>query len=82
MVTLSDLLIVLNPDQLDSIPKMSRLNSADIIQTRYANTIEGLSNNIPFYKVSINTKLYKLYKQNVILYYIFRVVNYFWEVVM
>ncbi|VVC44291.1 Hypothetical protein CINCED_3A001515 [Cinara cedri] len=50
LVTLSDLLIVLNQGQLDSIPKISRLNSADIIQTRYADEIEWLSNNIPFYK--------------------------------
>ncbi|XP_060861457.1 uncharacterized protein LOC132938560 [Metopolophium dirhodum] len=50
LVTLSDLLIVLNKDQLNAIPDMSRLNSSDIILTRYADEIEFLSNNIPFYK--------------------------------
>ncbi|KAF0770310.1 Uncharacterized protein FWK35_00000802 [Aphis craccivora] len=50
LVTLSDLLIVLNQDQLNAIPDMSRLNSSDIILTRYADEIEFLSNNIPFYK--------------------------------
>lgn len=59
LVTLSDLLIVLNQDQLDSIPKISRLNFADIIQTRYADEIEWLSNNIPFYQVSGNTNIYQ-----------------------
>lgn len=56
LVILSDLLIVLNEDQLNSIPKMSRLNSADIIHTRYADEIEWLSNNVPFYKVSTYKK--------------------------
>lgn len=51
LITLSDLLIVLNPDQLNCIPAMSRVNSADIIQTHYADEIEWLSHNIPFYKV-------------------------------
>lgn len=32
---------------------MSRLNSSDIILTRYADEIEFLSNNIPFYKVRL-----------------------------
>lgn len=50
LVTLSDLLIVLNQDQLNAIPDMSRLNSSDIILTRYADEIEFLSDNIPFYK--------------------------------
>ncbi|XP_025197043.1 uncharacterized protein LOC112595869 [Melanaphis sacchari] len=50
LVTLSDFLIVLNQDQLNAIPDMSRLNSSDIILTRYADEIEFLSNNIPFYK--------------------------------
>lgn len=31
---------------------MSRLNSADIIRTRYTEEIEWYYNNIPFYKVS------------------------------
>lgn len=53
MVSLSDLLIVLNKDQLNAIPDMSRLNSSDIILTRYADEIEFLSNNIPFYKVRL-----------------------------
>ncbi|XP_050528946.1 uncharacterized protein LOC126898698 [Daktulosphaira vitifoliae] len=47
---LSDALIVLNQDQLDSIPILSRLNSADIISTRYADVIEWLPIDIPFYK--------------------------------
>lgn len=50
-MTLSDLLIVLNQDQLKDIPQMSLLNSSDIILTRYADEIEFLSDNIPFYKV-------------------------------
>lgn len=53
MVILSDLLIVLNQDQLNSIPKMSRLNSADITKTRYVDEIEWLPHNIPFYKVIV-----------------------------
>jgi len=62
LVTLSDLLIVLNQDQLNAIPDMSRLNSSDIILTRYADEIEFLSNNIPFYKVElINISLKKIY---------------------
>lgn len=51
LITLSDLLIVFDYDKLNSVPKMSRLDSADIIQTRYADEIEWISNNIPFYKV-------------------------------
>ncbi|XP_022161558.1 uncharacterized protein LOC111027479 [Myzus persicae] len=50
LVTLSDLLIVLNKDQLNAIPDMSRLNSSDIILTRYADEIEFIPNDIPFYK--------------------------------
>jgi len=63
LVTLSDFLIVLNQDQLNAIPDMSRLNSSDIILTRYADEIESLSNNVPFYKVErINKhKLKKIY---------------------
>lgn len=30
---------------------MSRINSADIIHTQYADEIEWLSNNVPFYEV-------------------------------
>ncbi|XP_016659329.2 uncharacterized protein LOC100160532 [Acyrthosiphon pisum] len=55
LVTLSDLLIVLDKDQLNAIPDISRLNSSDIILTRYADEIEFLSNNIPFYKGCILT---------------------------
>lgn len=66
LVTLSDLLIVLNQDQLNSIPKLSRLNSADVIHTRYTDEIEWIPNNIPFYKVvynkhKLNLKNFNLY---------------------
>lgn len=74
LIILSDLLIVLNQNQLNSIPKMSRLNSADIIHTQYADEIEWLSHNIPFYKVSIKTnKNWNIFLIN----FIFRVVNSF-----
>ncbi|XP_050441383.1 uncharacterized protein LOC126846182 isoform X2 [Adelges cooleyi] len=50
LVTLSDSLIVLNETQLSSIPVMSRLNSADIIKTHYADIIEWMPTNVPFYE--------------------------------
>lgn len=53
LVTLTDFLIVLNQDQLNSIPNISRLNSADIIHTRYGYKIEWLPHNIPFYEVKV-----------------------------
>jgi len=53
---------------------MSRINSADIIRTQYADEIEWLSNNVPFYKVRIEQNILKLTN----LMNFFRVVYYFW----